>query len=295
MNSQPSPPVSAVESAGSANAVPGRPSELRFLLPEERTNFRTLFGGAGAAHVTFILLLFFIAWLRPDRQVRAVLPDLDPTNLIFIEQPGPGGGGGGGGNKSPEPPKTVETPPIKPPEPKPEPIPIPDPVPPPEPVVAAEIPAISPITTPAVVASTTNIAPPSLGTGNNTGAGTGDGGGIGPGKGDGLGPGSGGNEGGGVFQVGNGVLPPVSLYTPKPAYTSEAMLRRIQGDVDLDCVVQADGTVGKCDIVKSLDSNQFGLDNEALKAARQFRFKPGTRRGEPVAVLVRIILTFNMR
>jgi TonB family protein len=81
----------------------------------------------------------------------------------------------------------------------------------------------------------------------------------------------------------------------KPAYTSEAMLRRIQGEVWLDCVVAKTGTVGQCDVVKSLDSNNFGLDAEAMKAARKFVFRPGMLKGEPVDVLVRIQIAFNMR
>ena len=174
-------------------------------------------------------------------------------------------------------------------------MPTPEPVPPPEPVVAAEVPAISPVTTVATLSSNTNTAPASLGTGSNTGAGTGTGGGVGPGSGDGLGPGRGGGTGGDVYQPGSGIDNPTLLFRAQPSYTSDAMMRRIQGEVWLDCVVLATGSVGKCDIVKSLDSDQFGLDTEAVKAAKRFRFKPGTRKGEPVAVLVRIELVFNIR
>ena len=38
-----------------------------------------------------------------------------------------------------------------------------------------------------------------------------------------------------------------------------------------------------------------GLDLEAMKAARQWRFRPGTRMGEPVSVLVIIQLDFTLR
>jgi protein TonB len=55
-----------------------------------------------------------------------------------------------------------------------------------------------------------------------------------------------------------------------------------------------DGTVGNVQITKSLDST-FGLDQEAIKAAKQWRFKPGMRQGEPVPVLVTIELTFTLR
>jgi hypothetical protein len=46
--------------------------------------------------------------------------------------------------------------------------------------------------------------------------------------------------------------------------------------------------------VKSLDSS-FGLDQEAVKAAKQWGFRAGSRFGEPVAVLVTIELTFTLR
>ena len=47
-------------------------------------------------------------------------------------------------------------------------------------------------------------------------------------------------------------------------------------------------------MVRSLDST-FGLDQEAVKAARQWRFVPGMRLGEPVAVRITIELTFTLR
>ena len=62
----------------------------------------------------------------------------------------------------------------------------------------------------------------------------------------------------------------------------------------LEVVVLSDGTVGDVTVTKSLDP-VFGLDEEAIRAARQWRFAPGTRFGEPVAVLVSIALEFNLR
>jgi TonB family protein len=48
-------------------------------------------------------------------------------------------------------------------------------------------------------------------------------------------------------------------------------------------------------VIRSLDGNAFGLDDEALKAASQFRFNPGRKDGVPVSVRVRIEIAFNMR
>ena len=290
------PPKAESVSAAAPPGATTRRRELHFLVPEERTNLRTVFGGAGLVHAAFLLLLVLAVTLRPVREVRAPLLDFDPTDLVFLEVPGPGGGGGGGGNMSPEPPKTVETPPVKLPEPEPEPVPDlePEPLPEPEPVIAPEIPAISPIQTLAVLAPSVNFAPASLGPGTAGGAGQGDDGGIGPGQGPGLGPGEKGNTGGGPSGAGSGVEGPRLVSSPKPSYTSAAMLRRIEGIVELTCVVTDTGSVTECKTVRSLDPT-FGLDEEAHRTAQRFRFLPGTRSGEPVAVPVRIEIIFNMR
>jgi protein TonB len=84
------------------------------------------------------------------------------------------------------------------------------------------------------------------------------------------------------------------VFQPKPQYTSQAMRAKIQGTVLLECIVQPDGTVGQVRVLRSLDPT-FGLDQEAIKAARNWRFKPGIRRGEPVAVLVTIEMAFTLR
>jgi TonB family protein len=98
---------------------------------------------------------------------------------------------------------------------------------------------------------------------------------------------------GGIYRPGNGVTLPVPLAQPRPNYTSDAMRAKVQGTVLLECVVEPDGTVSQIEVVRSLDS-RFGLDEEAVKAARQWRFKPGIRDGEPVPVLVTIELTFSL-
>jgi periplasmic protein TonB len=62
----------------------------------------------------------------------------------------------------------------------------------------------------------------------------------------------------------------------------------------VEAVVMPDGSVGQVQVVRSLDGT-FGLDQEALKAVRRWRFRPGTRFGQPVSVLVEIELTFTLR
>src|SRR5262249_53089057 len=84
----------------------------------------------------------------------------------------------------------------------------------------------------------------------------------------------------GIYRAGNGVTLPRIIHEVHPNYTSEAMHARIQGGVALECIVQPDGSVGKVTVLRSLDS-QFGLDDEAVKAAKQWKFEPGTRDGKP--------------
>ncbi len=118
--------------------------------------------------------------------------------------------------------------------------------------------------------------------------------GDGPGRGPGTGPGEDGNRGGGPRQVGNGVTSPSPLLQVKPQYTSEAMRARIQGSVTLEVIVKANGTVEVTRVVKSLD-RLLGLDDAAVRAARQWTFKPGMLEGKPVDVLVHIVLDFRIQ
>jgi TonB family protein len=104
----------------------------------------------------------------------------------------------------------------------------------------------------------------------------------------------GGAAGGGVQRPGKDVTYPTIVRQVKPAYTANAMRMKAQGEVFLECVVLPDGSVSNIRDSRSLDP-VFGLDDEAVKAARQWRFNPGMRGGEPVAVMVVIEMTFTLR
>jgi len=97
-----------------------------------------------------------------------------------------------------------------------------------------------------------------------------------------------------VFQVGKDVVSPQLVRQVRPAYTRKAMDERIQGVVVVSGVVLSDGALTDVRVVRSLDA-KYGLDQEALKAARQWRFVPGTKDGVPVAVQISIELTFTLK
>jgi protein TonB len=226
--------------------------------------------------------LFFVlaamAWVPRSALIQVIPPE--KVDLVFVQAAGPGGGGGGG-NKMPDPPRKLE---MKAELPKPPVIePVKSDIPPPT--------LVAPIqTNMAVLQSAGAIAglsaAPSLGTGLGTGAG--------PGKGPGIGPGTNGGFGGNAMREGSGAQPPTLLHPVDPKYTTDAMRAKIQGEVTLEAVVGPDGTVKDVRVVKSLD-RATGLDEEAMKTARQWRFKPATFQGQPVSHLVLIVMTFNLR
>jgi len=278
------------------------PAEVPFLFDQEPKRLGMSFAASAALDVLFVVLIIWVSRLPvKPYAANAILPENPNSQIVWLSQEGPGGGGGGGGNKMKEPPRQAELPGkdkiTVPVEKKPkleqqvaknE----------PSPVEQLNIPAKS------LAASQDSLpgaieavpGPPTLsqGSGAGGGAGTGTGSGVGPGTGSGLGPGSGGGTGGGAYRPGKGVTVPRVVREVRPNYTSDAMRAKVQGVVVLECVVRPDGSVGDVQIVRSLDST-FGLDQEAIKAAKQWRFQPGSRMGEPVPVLISIELTFTLR
>jgi len=95
-----------------------------------------------------------------------------------------------------------------------------------------------------------------------------------------------------VYEIGGDVTRPMLVSAPKPAYTDEARNRQIQGEVRLKVVVGADGSVAG--IVTVEQSLPYGLTENAIAAARQWRFTPATRFGQPVAVYQRLALNFTL-
>jgi len=86
---------------------------------------------------------------------------------------------------------------------------------------------------------------------------------------------------------------PTIIREVRPRYTEDARKAKIEGSVSLECVVEPDGTVGDVRIVSSLDK-EHGLDDEAVKAARQWRFNPGRRDGKPARTIVALELFFHL-
>ncbi|MFY9608613.1 MAG: energy transducer TonB [Blastocatellia bacterium] len=146
------------------------------------------------------------------------------------------------------------------------------------------------------------IAPPSDGPGSKGGIGSGINGGVGPGVDAGFGPGNHGGEGGGDYngpggRSGGDVVTaadtkPVALNLPRPNYTEEARKNKIQGTVRARVLVGSDGLVKQVTIVRGLPE---GLNEEAIRAAFQIRFRPATRSGRTVPYWTTLEVDFNIR
>ena len=156
----------------------------------------------------------------------------------------------------------------------------------------------------------------SNGSGEGGGVGTNDGTGIGDGHGPGFGRGRDGNIGDGDKDIGGGKIgggkgrnpnptddpdrvyssPDVTqrarvLFKPEPQYTEEARKADITGAVILRVVFSRTGEVTNIRAIKTLPG---GLTEKAIAAARQIRFVPATRNGQPVSMYMQLEYNFNL-
>ena len=131
----------------------------------------------------------------------------------------------------------------------------------------------------------------SNGTGSGAGMGSGKNGGLGSGNGGGYGPGSGGGTGGGVYQVGGGVSEPKVIFSVDPEYSDEARRAKYTGIVVVSLIVDAQGMPQHVQVIRRLG---MGLDEKALEAVRQYRFKPAMYQGRAVPVGVSIEVNFQI-
>lgn len=131
----------------------------------------------------------------------------------------------------------------------------------------------------------------SQGGGSGSGFGTGSGGGIGSGNGGGVGPGEGGNYGGGPMRVGGGVSAPQLIYSVDPEFSDEARRAKYQGVCVVSLVVDTQGNPQRIQIARALG---MGLDEKAVEAVKQYKFKPAYYKGRPVPVVIDVEVNFRI-
>jgi TonB family protein len=107
-------------------------------------------------------------------------------------------------------------------------------------------------------------------------------------------PGSTGEPGGsfaGVYNIGGAVQPPVPVYTPDPQYTEAARKAKLSGNVVVSLIVDSSGQPQNVHVARGLGNE---LDEKAIEAVQQYRFKPATKDGEPVAAYLMVEVNFRI-
>ncbi len=260
-----------------------RPGAGPFEVPRERRNAAPAWLAMGAHAAALLLVTFLMA-----RSVRFVDP-VKEAALVTLDTPPPMvppkrlAMGGGGGQPGVAPVSKGAPPRFSP-----------------EQILAPKVAVIAPTL---AVEPTIDVDPrlkmsadmPNIGMANapviGVAMGNGRGNGLGSGIGNGMGPGSGGNAGGGVRQVGGNVSAPVEIYKVDPEFSDEARRAKLSGSVLVNLWVDQDG---KPTHVRVLQGLGMGLDEKAIDAVRQFRFKPAMENGKPVTVELNVEVSFHI-
>jgi TonB family protein len=100
-----------------------------------------------------------------------------------------------------------------------------------------------------------------------------------------------GNANGAVMRIGGGVSAPVPVYTVNPEYSEQARKQKAGGTVLVSLIVDTQGMPQNVHIVRGVG---LGLDEKAIEAVKQYRFKPAMMGDKPVAVQVNIQVNFQI-
>ncbi len=125
--------------------------------------------------------------------------------------------------------------------------------------------------------------------GNSMGDGSGSG--LGSGIGSGLGNGTGGGYGGGLRHIGGGVSSPELIFKVDPEFSEEARRAKFMGVVLVNLIVDQQGRPENVHVLRGVG---MGLDEKAVAAVKQYRFRPAKEGGKPVAVELNVEVNFQI-
>jgi periplasmic protein TonB len=261
-----------------------RPVPVIDRMAVERDYSSTAYAFAMHALAVFLIGLVVRAQIRDVDSVRGVTPLIDPPVLRIVAKAAQEMGGGGG--------QRGETPVSKGrlPQLAQEQI-----VPPKAPPLLPPKIAVEPSV---VVQSDVKLAGnvlPNLGLPNSpvVGASMGNnrGFGMGAGDGDGVGIGTGGSMGGGLRHVGGAVSAPEVLHSVEPEFSEEARRAKVSGDVQVYLWVDEHGNPSHVRVIRGVG---MGLDERAVEAVKQYKFRPAMENGRPVAVEMYVDVAFRI-
>jgi TonB family protein len=93
------------------------------------------------------------------------------------------------------------------------------------------------------------------------------------------------------LKVGDGISAPVLTYSVNPEYTPEARADKSAGTVLVSLWVDQTGKPTHVNVEKGVGSS---LDEKAVEAVQQYRFKPALRDGKPVVVELTVKVNFQI-
>jgi periplasmic protein TonB len=96
----------------------------------------------------------------------------------------------------------------------------------------------------------------------------------------------------GPIMVGGEVKAPEKVSAPQPQYTEIARKARIQGVVIVQAIIDKQGNVTNVKVLKGLP---MGLEEAAVDAIKQWKFKPATLNGRPVTVYYNLTVNFKLQ
>ena len=91
--------------------------------------------------------------------------------------------------------------------------------------------------------------------------------------------------------VGGGVIGPVPIYQPEPEFSEEARKAKFMGVVTGEPHRGHEGPPQNVHVIRGVG---MGLDEKAMEAVKQYRFKPATENGKPVAVYLNVEVNFEI-
>jgi TonB family protein len=95
-----------------------------------------------------------------------------------------------------------------------------------------------------------------------------------------------------LHQPSIGANTPVEItFEPKPDYTDEGRKQKVNGEVRLEVLFKSDGQVHVIRVVQGLG---YGLDEQAVKAAEQIKFKPALHEGHPIDSMALVHIIFEL-
>jgi TonB family protein len=87
-----------------------------------------------------------------------------------------------------------------------------------------------------------------------------------------------------------GMTPPIALAHPTPAYTVEALQQGLEGEVIVRAAFDIDGNFEVLEVIEGLG---YGLDEAALAALSNWRFRPAYRNGRRVPVVANVVVEYR--